>query len=347
MELRAFILSVLVFSGLSLPRARACDTCGCFVPTESERPLYSAGWFAGVGEQFTYFGRDQLNSQPVSNPTGQYLASSITQIIAGYRITDRFSVQLSLPLIYRQYQRPAGFDIQRGTVAGLGDVPIVGNFTLYRTALAVRPATDSKSCSAPGGKCAIAPADLWDQPFFATVNLIGGIKLPTGDSSRIKEEFSEVAVEGAPPSGIHGHDLALGSGSVDGLVGLATYVRYRAVFFQADMQYAIRSTGSYDYRYANALSYSGGPGIILLNRAATRVGVQCVYSGENKGCDHFRGQLAEDTGINIVYLGPRVVFSHRDRITAELGADLPVFTRNTSFQTVPSYRIRAGFVVRL
>ena len=344
MKLRALLPSVLLLIGL--PLAPACDTCGCFVPTESVRPLHSASWFAGVGEQFTYFGNDQLNSQRVSNPTGQYLASSITQIISGYRITDRFSVQLSLPLLYRQYKRPDGFDIQRGTVAGLGDIPIVGNFTLYRTPLDVRPATDAKSCSAPGDTCAIAPVNPRHLPFFATINLIGGIKLPTGSSSRIKEEFNEEEVDGAPPSGIHGHDLALGSGSVDGIVGLAVYMRYRAVFFQFDSQYAIRSTGGYDYRYANALSYSGGPGFIFVNRAATRVGVQCVCSGENKGRDHFRGQLAEDTGINIVYVGPRIVVSHRERLTADLGADLPAYTRNTSFQTVPSYRIRASFIVR-
>jgi hypothetical protein len=53
-----------------------------------------------------------------------------------------------------------------------------------------------------------------------------------------------------------------------------------------------------------------------------------------------------DTGINAVYLGPRVVVSHRDRILADLGIDIPVSIRNTAFQTVPSYRLRAGFVVR-
>jgi hypothetical protein len=347
MKFGTLFLAVAAATAALQPAAPACDTCGCFVPTESAPPLYSRGWFAGVGEQFTYFNADRLDSQPAPNPTGQYLASSITQLIAGYRMTDRFSVQFSIPLIYRQYKRPEGFDVQRGTVAGLGDIPLVGNFTLYRTPLAVAPASvrDPKSMTPP----IQIPGATWDypdQPFFATVNVIGGIKLPTGNSSRIKEEFNEIDVEDAPPSGIHGHDLALGSGSVDGIVGLATYVRYHSFFFQADTQYAIRSTGSYDYRYANALSYSGGPGYLCVNRGATRFGLQAVASGEVKGRDHFRGALAEDTGINVVYAGPRLVLSYREKITAELGADLPVFIHNTSFQTVPSFRIRAGLVVR-
>ncbi len=338
----------LLFAGVyivAVPVADACDTCGCFVPTEDARPLFSRGWFAGVGEQFTYFGTDLNNGQSAPNPTGQYLASSITQIIGGYRLTDRFSVQLSLPLIYRQYKRPEGFEIQRGTVAGLGDISVIGNFTLYRTPIV--PAKSSKD--AKSGAVAIGTGQTTDdpeQPFFATVNLIGGIKLPTGNSSRLAEEFNENEVPGAPPSGVHGHDLALGSGSVDGIAGLAVYARYHSLFFQADTQYAIRSTGSFDYRYANALSYSGGPGFLFLNNGTTRAGLQAVISGEDKGRDHFRGEIEGDTGINIVYAGPRLIFSHRDRVTAELGADLPVYIHNTAFQTVPSYRIRAGFVVR-
>jgi hypothetical protein len=222
---------------------------------------------------------------------------------------------------------------------------MIGNFTLFRTPISpTNSAKDAKSGSVAVG--AGQAMDYPEQPFFATVNLIGGIKLPTGNSSRIAEEFNENDVPGAPPSGVHGHDLALGSGSVDGIAGLAVYARYHSFFFQADTQYAIRSTGSFDYRYANAVSYSGGPGFLFINNRTTRAGLQAVISGEDKGRDRFGGEIEGDTGINIVYAGPRLIFSHRDCVTAEIGADLPVYIHNTSFQTVPSYRIRAGFVVR-
>jgi hypothetical protein len=340
------ISALIVLAAVSfIPTTQGCDTCGCFIPTEDGRPLYTRGWFAGVGEQFTFFGTDLNNGRSAPNPTDQYLASSITQIIGGYRITDRFSIQLSIPLIDRQYRRPEAFGIQRGTIAGLGDIPIVGNFTLYRTPIVRSTPTQDPKAEAISTSAGLG-LDYPDQPLFATVNLIGGIKLPTGDSSRIAEEFNEMAVPGAPPSGVHGHDLALGSGSVDGIVGLAVYARYHSLFFQADTQYAIRSTGSFDYRYANAISYSGGPGFLFINNRTTRLGLQAVISGEDKGRDRFGSEVAGDTGINIVYAGPRLIYSHRERITVELGADLPVFIHNTAFQTVPSFRIRAGFVMR-
>jgi hypothetical protein len=42
---------------------------------------------------------------------------------------------------------------------------------------------------------------------------LGGAKFPSVDSSRLKEEFHEIEIEGTPESGIHGHDLTLGTGS--------------------------------------------------------------------------------------------------------------------------------------
>jgi hypothetical protein len=61
--------------------------------------------------------------------------------------------------------------------------------------------------------------------------LLTGIKFPTGDSSRLEEEFEEVEIPGAPESGIHGHDLTLGTGSYDGIFGEETSLRYKNFFF--------------------------------------------------------------------------------------------------------------------
>ena len=69
---------------------------------------------------------------------------------------------------------------------------------------------------------------------------------------------------------------------------------------------------------------------------------QANVSGESKGRDTFRGAKAEDTGIASVYLGPRIIGTWSDRLSAELGIDLPVGIQNTAFQAVPDYRIRAG-----
>src|SRR5206468_11511093 len=74
-----------------------------------------------------------------------------------------------------------------------------------------------------GGKNPVAVEHEPD--FTASAVLLTGIKFPTGGSSRLAEEFHEIEIPGAPESGIHGHDLTLGTGSYDGIFGEQTSLR--------------------------------------------------------------------------------------------------------------------------
>ena len=158
---------------------------------------------------------------------------------------------------------------------------------------------------------------MHESDFTVSAILLTGIKFPTGDSSRLKEEFHEVEVEGAPESAIHGHDLTLGTGSYDGIFGEQTSLRYKKMFLETNVQFAARDEGTHDYRFADDLVWNGGPGYYLVRNADTILGLQFVASGEYKGRDRFRGQPAVDTGISSVFLGPRVVAS-RGRWSAEV-----------------------------
>jgi hypothetical protein len=309
----------------------ACDLCSIYSAQVARGPvdsIYSAqeargqvgkGFFAGVAEQFTRFGTLQLDGQEVPDSAGQYLNSSISQVFAGYNFTDRFGVQLNIPVIYRSFLRPAGFAMDRGTEAGLGDIALLGHAVLLNH-----------------------NRENWT--FNWTV--LGGVKFPTGSTQRIQEEFAETEVPGAPESGIHGHDLTLGSGSFDGIVGTSLFTRWHQGFLAAQVHYAIRSTGDYDYRFANDLMWSGGPGAFLLLREKYTLALQINVSGEYKGLDTFQGTQAEDTGTTSVFLGPQILFTWSDKLSAQVGLDLPVSIANTALQLVPDYRLRAAFTWR-
>src|SRR5438477_12148941 len=103
------LICICVLSGAI--SSRACDLCGCFTPqvTEPQVQTTHPGFYAGVSEQFTHFGTLQFEGNEVSNPTGQYLDSSITQLFAGYEINEQFALQLNLPVIDREFKRPEGF----------------------------------------------------------------------------------------------------------------------------------------------------------------------------------------------------------------------------------------------
>jgi hypothetical protein len=301
------------------------------------QPVTSTSWMAGgyvaIAEQFTYFGTLQLDGREVANAIGQYENSSVTQLVAGYNISDRFALQLNLPLIYREFKRPEGFAIDRGTESGLGDLSLVLRTVAFHYSSPVRRTLEV------GGKNPIAIEHEPDFTFSAV--LVIGVKFPTGDSSRIKEEFHEIDIPNAPPSGIHGHDLTLGTGSVDAIFGEQTSLRYKNGFFGADVQFTLRGDGAHQYHFANDLTWSCGPGYYFIRNRETIVGLQFSVTGEHKDVDRFRGKAAEDTGITSVFVGPRVVASH-GRWSAEVDVDLPVSIENTALQIVPDYRLRGG-----
>jgi hypothetical protein len=339
-------LVVLLIDVASSSFVGACDLCGCYTPQIEAMPEpgqeAAGGWLGGtyfaVAEQFTHFGTVQVDGREVANPTGQFLDSSITQLVAGYSFTPRFALQVNVPLIYRSFERPGGFVMDRGTEAGLGDVSLLGKFVLFHKEGGASRAVTFDDPKNPR-------IESHEPDFSVSALLIGGIKLPTGDSSRIKEEFNETEVPGAPESGIHGHDLTLGTGSVDAIIGGQTSLRYESFFFEADMQWTLRGDGAHQYHFANDLSWSGGPGVYLLRKPSAIVGLQCACSGEYKDVDRFRGAPADDTGITSVFLGPRVVASF-GKLSGELAAELPVSIQNTALQVVPDYRLRASIAVR-
>lgn len=322
--------------------AMACDLCGCYTPRLEVAPEKTIGFYLGAAEQFTSFGTDRVDGHKVDNPTHQYLDSSNTQFFVGAKfLHDRLTIQVNVPYIYRQYRRPDGFDIEHGHESGLGDVSLLASYLVFHKEALFRETGGGLS---KDGKTSL-PMERGEPNFTTSFTITAGIKAPTGDASRILEEFHEHDEEGAPESGIHGHDLALGTGSWDGVFGAQFSLRYKAFFFDAEAQFTWRGQGHYSYRYANDFSWNGGPGVYLMRSERGSVGVQCALSGETKGLDTFLGQAAEDTGITSLYVGPQIVASF-GRVSAEVGADFPVIMNTTSFQTTPDYRIRAGFTVR-
>ena len=321
--------------------ALACDLCGCYTPQLEVAHARPFGFYAGVAEQFTHFGTERLDGVKQANPAGEYLDSSITQIVVGASFLDnRVGLQLSVPLIYRAFQRRLGFAIDRSHVSGLGDIALTASVVAFHKealfhAEAAGLAKDGKSVAAP---------QRGEADFSATINLIAGVKLPTGDTGRLRENFAP-EVDGAPDSGIGPHDLTLGTGSVDGIFGLQAEVRYKAIFFQANVQYTMRGYGDYNFRFANDLSWSGGPGVYLHRRPGRSLALQCAVAGETKGYDRFQGVPDPDSSVTALYVGPRILASF-GRVSGEVGLDLPVVMNATAFQTTADYRIRAGFSIQ-
>ena len=267
------------------------------------------GFFGGLAEQYTYFGTFQSGGHDAPNPDGEHLNSLISQAFVGYNINERFGLQFNLPLIYREYGRNGA----HGSEVGLGDVSLLGNVRVYQK--------------------------LTEKVTFRWTAL-GGLKFPTGSTDKLNPEREDFA------AGIGGHDLTLGSGSYDGLVGTGFYARWKRLFLTGAMQYAIRTEGDFSYQFANDWIWYGGPGVYLVMSDKRTLALQAVVSGESKGEDTINGVATSDTAITSVFLGPQINYTWSDRLSAQVAADLPVSIASSGEQIVPDYRIRGAVTWR-
>ncbi|MEI8342153.1 MAG: hypothetical protein WCH43_11560, partial [Verrucomicrobiota bacterium] len=163
-----------------------------------------------------------------------------------------------------------------------------------------------------------------------------GLKMPTGDPGELSQNYNDVYTGGIGP-----HDLALGSGSWDGIFGGSTKIRWKRAFFEAGIHYSVCGQGSYQFQYANALTWNGGPGIYFVRNKNASVGLQLNFAGETKGYDQFQGQPDSDSSVTALYIGPRFS-AGLGHIDGEVGVDLPVIMNATGYQSTPTYRIHAG-----
>ena len=338
-RIAAAMISIVAVVGGPL-RATACDLCAIYTATEQR--VTRVGPWLGVAQQFTSYDTLQENGHEVPNPDGQYLNSSITQFLAGYTVLPKLGFQLNLPVIFRNFRRPENGVVVDGSVSGIGDMVLLGNLELFSTV------TENSVVRLTG---------------------LAGIKLPTGSPSRLKEELTEddSQSEGTSAvnpqlhhggehdpsmvaSGIHGHDLALGSGSTDAVLGAQLFGSWQRLFVTAAVQYLARTTGSFNYTYANALFWSGGPGAFVWVDHAYTVSLQANLSGESKGNDSLAGVPATDTAITTLFVGPNLGLTWGSSLGLEVGGDLPVIENNSSFQIVPTTAFeqaaRGGFETR-
>jgi len=279
----------------------------CAIYSAQEAQGGGRGFFAGVAEQFTDFDTFKSDGHSAPNPDGEYIDSLSSQLFAGYNFNQRLGVQFNLPLIWREYGQVAA----HGSEFGPGDASLTGNLQLYQKSL---------------------------EDFRFTWTALGGIKFPTGDSSWLgRPDFA---------AGIGGHDLALGSGSFDGLLGTGFSTRWKRLFVNGQMQYAIRTEGAFQHQYANDWTWAGGPGVYLALRDDYTIALQGTVSGESKGKDTFGGVPDNDSAETIVYVGPEISFTWSENFSAHIGADVPVSYGNSGDQIMPSYRIHAAVTWR-
>ena len=344
------VLVVLLLAPVLLVRpaaVHACDICAVYTATELQESR--TGLRLGLAQQLSRFTTLQFEGDEAPNPYRERMTSAITQMVAGYRLAPRLGLQATLPWIHRDYRRRHAGAIDNGNEHGLGDFSLLASW-------AALTHTDENS--------------------VARLTLIGGVKLPTGSSDRLAEEVPApldpndvrdklngqwgVRRHGAPVarpqahlgpgpaeySGIHGHDLSLGTGSIDPIFGVQGLWTWRRAVVSGNVQYVLRTRGSYGYEYADELTAGLNPGVFAVVAHDHSLSLHLASTLERKGKDNLDGQTLADTALTALYLGPGLHFTRGSALSLDFTADIPVLLDNSSLQIVPDFRLRAGFVWR-
>lgn len=316
---------------------RACDMCAVYLATEGQ--VTRTGFRLGVATQYTAFHALQDAGRSAPNPDGEFVESTITQFVVGYVPVPRAGVQVNIPFIYRGFRRATAAGPVNGHVTGAGDVALVGHLLLL---------------------------EHLDIATIGHLMLYGGVKLPSGNTEQLRDEGppapdpcagippdfctarrpSPRHANPAVPSGVHGHDLSLGTGSVDALVGANALGVFGRWYATGHAQYIVRTPGAAAYRYANELSLSGGPGAFLAAGHRASLGLQALIGCDTKGNDTQAGVTQGDTALTALYAGPALRATVGRSLSLEVAADLPLVRNNAGLQLVPSYRVRGALMLR-
>jgi hypothetical protein len=304
--------------------ACACELCAIYGATsarsEATGPVFT------VAEQYISEHRLQYHSHEVIVDNPEFLDSSITHVIGGYNLSRNLGVNLNVPIIrrdFRIYDADTGA-YSEGRAQGFGDIALIGRWTPY-----------SSQSMSRGFR----------------VNLLAGIKAPTGDTRYLREDVAQKetldAIYGVGHdhafSAVHLHDLTLGSGSFDGIFGITATARYKRAFVTAEAQYYLRTEGESGFRFGDTVMVSGGPGAYLVLRKSFTLNLQAVARFENTEHSEYSGAISSQTGMREIYAGPQFTVTAGGHFSAQAGVDLPIDIRNSGFQVVPDYRVHGSF----
>ncbi len=303
------------------------------IGTTSAVPLPKGSFSAGLRTEFVDFNRatdEQLAAERAADPEGDiHSVDNIiqTSVNAGYGITEDLTVGLSLPYVIRNRIREAeggdhhgddddddaggglpGDVVEAlGNSTGLGDITVFGQYRFFH-----QPETKSHAA------------------------LLLGVKAPTGFTGTRTLDGELLEAEFQP-----------GSGSWDGLIGLAGTQVFGQFAISASGLYAIVSEGTQKTDWGDIFSYNlavayrlGESGFHANYIEGERNIVDLILelNGEWRDKEFQNGVVDNNSGSNIIYISPGFRFAVFEKFNMAFSFGFPILKDLGGFQVDPNYR---------
>lgn len=239
-----------------------------------------------------------------------------------YGVTDDFTVGIRVPFIYRNgIREPAhghhdeeeeDHHDEAVEIEDIGDVEGIGDTTLF------------------------GQYRFFNQNDF-NASVILGVKMPTGKTSRKSADGTEILETEFQP----------GSGSWDGVFGLAVTQQLEAFSFDSSVLYNVSTEGAQDtdlgdvfsYNFAASYALIGTHSMSAMQQSDFGVDVVLEVNGEWRDYEEARGVRDSNSGGNIVYLSPGIRFKAKNLVNAGISFGVPFIQDTNGNQTEPDYRI--------
>jgi hypothetical protein len=304
--------------GSAVAPGAACDLCAINSATTARAE--ATGFVFSLASQYINSHTLQFESQEFKVPNQEFLETSITHVVPGFNFNRDLGVSLNVPIVRKDFRLydPGAVVPRDEKSEGIGDLSLIARWT---------------------------PFSLQKMTHGFRVNLLAGVKLPSGDTRYLRQDVAQNTALGLGHnhafSGVHLHDVTLGTGSVDGVFGVTTYSRWKRFMATTEAQYYLR-TEALGFRFGDTVMLSGGPGFYLVTKPNFTLNLQAVGRFENTESSYYGAKIDTETGMREIYIGPQMTVTVGQHFSAQAGGDIPLDMRNRGLQVTPDYRVHAS-----
>lgn len=250
-------------------------------------------------------------TETVGDPSDQSLTTFEEDATFVYGAMRDLTLGLTFPIVERRlrFDDAAG---ERRTIAadGPGDLSLVGVYRVFRRDV---------------------------ERSTTQFSFIGGLKLPSGATDL--EDSNLPRLTGRPGTRLP-PNLQPGSGSVDGIVGLAGFHNMDRLSFYGDVQGKLNTEGAQDFRAGNTVFYDLTADYVLLPQRNLFAVLE--LNGVSTSRAEQAGRTVKDSGGQLLFISPGIEFLPRPNLILEGSVQVPIYRDLNGRQLAPDWSVVIG-----
>ncbi len=253
----------------------------------------------------------KAGTETIVDPRAQSLTTFEEDATFVYGATRDLTLGLSFPIIERRLR----FDDTAGerrtiTADGPGDLSVVGVYRFFRRDV---------------------------ERGTTQFSVLGGLKLPSGATDL--QDANLPRLTGRPGTRLP-PSLQPGSGSVDGIVGVAGFHNMDRLSFYGDVQGKLNAEGAQDFRAGNSVFYDLSADYVLLSERNLFAVLE--LNGVSTSRAEQAGRTVKDSGGQLLFISPGIEYLPRPNLILEGAVQVPIYRDLNGRQLAPDWSVVVG-----